>query len=264
MAVMPHQDAFEDLARFYDPIMSQVNYDRWLTVCTALAELQPRTPFAHVDIGCGTSVLMKKLVRLGWNTRGVDLSWAMLLAGRKSGPKPVVACADMRALPFARGSCDYLTCLFDSVNFLLDPADLGPTFREAGRILAPHGIYYFDVITSRMVTEYFEGRKWTEKNGRFSTTWEGAFDRKTGVAETAIQVNRNFISVVRERVHSMDEIRAALGDAGLTLLGAFDAETWKVPVKRTLRIDLIAAKEPAADVRRKFKAIEEQLRERME
>jgi ubiquinone/menaquinone biosynthesis C-methylase UbiE len=261
---MTHHDAFEDLARYYDPIMSQVNYDRWLTVCTALAGLLPHAPINHLDIGCGTSVLMKKLVRLGWNTIGMDLSIAMLHAGRKSGPLPIVARADMRALPVADGAVDYVTSLFDSVNFLLDPADLWPTFREVDRVLVPHGVYYFDVITARMVTEHFEGRKWTEKNGRFSTTWEGAFDRKTSVAETAIQVNRNFISVVRERVHSIEEIRLALTEAGLTLLGAFDAETWKPPTRRTLRIDLIAAKDPSPGTRRAFKAIEDDLRTRME
>lgn len=260
---MPQRDAFEDLARYYDPIMSQVDYERWLTVCTALADLQPGPAFAHLDVGCGTSVLMKKLIRLGWNTTGIDLSWAMLHAGRKAGPKPIVARADMRALPFAAGSVDYITCLFDSINFLLDPADLSPTFREAFRILGPGGIYYFDVITTRMVTEHFEGRTWSEKNGRFTTTWESIFNRKTHVAQTAIRVNRSSVSVIRERVHSIEEIRVALAASGLTLLGAFDAETWKAPTRATLRIDIIAAKGPAAGTGRKFKTIEDKLRELM-
>ena len=114
---MPRPDDFANLARYYDPIMEHVDYDRWFVITTTLAELAP-DPFLHLDAGCGTGVLMGMLRKIGWSSVGIDLSLAMLQTGRRRRGSLPVAAADLRALPF-RGAVDLMTCLFDSMNFLL-------------------------------------------------------------------------------------------------------------------------------------------------
>ena len=256
-------EPFSDLARYYDAIMSDVDYDRWLVVTTAVAELFPTKQFTHLDVGCGTSILMKRLLRYGWNTKGADLSLPMLRNGRRSGPRPSTVAADMRALPFA-GEFNDATCLFDSLNFLLTFEDLRTALQETASVLRDGGIFYFDVITERMVTEHFEDRKWSEKNVRFSTTWEGVYDRNTSIARTAVTVNRQLPSVIEERIHTMDEVRRALEGAGFTLLGLFDAENWHAPTRKTLRLDGVAVKGDAALHRKKLRGVEAFLRNAFE
>lgn len=253
-------ETFSDLARYYDAIMSDVDYDRWLVVTTAVAELFPAKQFAHLDVGCGTSVLMKRLLQYGWNTRGVDISLAMLHSGRRSGVLPATVAADMRALPFV-GGFDYATCLFDTLNFLLSVEDLRSAIREIASALTDGGIFYFDLITERMVTEHFENRKWSEKNSGFSTTWEGVYDRNTSIARTAVTVNRQLPTVIEERIHAVDEVKQALEEAGFTLLGLYDAENWRAPSRKTLRLDGVAAKGDAAVLRKKMRGVESFLRE---
>lgn len=166
----------------------------------------------------------------------------------------------MRALPF-RERFDYATCLFDSINFLLEDGDLERTLGAVYAALRPEGIFYFDIITRRMVTEYFEGRKWTEKTGAFSTTWEGTFDRRTCIAETSIRVNSGLRHYIRERVYTLKEIETAVEAAGFTMLGAFDAESWKRPSRKSVRIDIVAAKAVDRSLEKKVKMLEKKVRE---
>ena len=249
-------DPFTDLARYYDAIMSTVDYDRWLLVTTALSELLARKPFWHLDTACGTGMLAKRLRQHGWNTFGCDLSPAMIAAAGKGQFAPPVVVADMRALPFGR-SFDYVTCLFDSLNFLLELNGVRAAMGEMANALRDDGVLYCDVITARMVTEFFENQQWSETNGGFTTSWSSTFDRDTGVAETAIRVNRGEPNYVTERVYALDDVLAAITDAGLTVLGTYDAETWKPPGRKTLRIDIVAAKRESKRLRKLLENTEE-------
>ena len=171
--MMAAYDPFADIAPYYDTIMEHVNYGRWFRVTEALSTLLP-PGFTHVDAACGTGVLIKRLRADGWRSFGVDLSFAMIRAGRK-GPRALpAATADLRALPL-HGGADYVTCLFDSLNFLLEYEDVERAFGQIYGALAPQGLFYFDVVTERMVKDYFEGQEWIEQNGRFSTTWRSAW-----------------------------------------------------------------------------------------
>lgn len=254
----PYHDTFADLAPYYDAIMSHVAYDKWSTVTTLLAELLPTGPFTHLDVACGTAVLVKELHRDGWNTTGLDLSHPMLRTGRKGIVRPRLVAADIRALPFS-APFDYVTCLFDSLNFLLEPGHVQQAFRQVSEILSPTGLFYFDIVTERMVTQHFEGQTWTEDNDGFTTTWEGTYDRRTSVAETTIRVKSGPATVIRERVYPLGHIEDALAEAGLTLLGALDAQTWRPPRKKTVRIDLVATRDRSKQRRKAFRVMRDRI-----
>ena len=246
-------DPFEDLARYYDSLMSHVDYDRWYMVTTMLADLVSGKP-RHLDAACGTGVLAKRLLRDGWNTTAIDLSPSMITIARNQPPYPAAAVADLRALPFAR-TFDLITCLFDSVNFLLTLDDVERAVAQCAGALNDHGILYFDIVTERMVTEYFEGQEWIEDNATFSTRWRSTYDRSDSIAETRIRVNRGHESIVRERIYPLAEIREAVHRAGLTVLGAVDARTWRAPTARTVRVAIIATRSHDARMRKRFKSL---------
>ena len=258
--MMSRTDNFIDLARYYDPIMREIDYDRWLVVSTLVAELLDRRAFTHVDLACGTGTLLKRLVQLGWNSVGVDLSHSMLRQAHKGPYAAQVAAADLCDLPFS-GPFNYVTCVFDSLNFLLDLDQLRRAMEQVSSFLAQDGIFYFDVITERMVTEHFADMKWSEDNGRFSTTWEGTFDRETSLAELRIRVNTGPVTVVRERVHTSGEIRESLKEAGMVLLGEVDAESWSEPTYKTTRLDVVAAANDSRALRRRFDKVGTRIRQ---
>ncbi len=253
-------DQFGDLARYYDRIMDKVNYERWHVITGMLAEWAGTAPLRHLDVACGTASLSKRLRRDGWTTYGVDRSHAMIAASRKGPVHVDTAVADMRALPF-RGSFSLVTCLFDSLNFLLDEEDVFRAVAEMSDALSRNdGILYFDVITERMVLEHFAGQSWTEDNGPFNSTWEGVYDQRQRIASTSVTVNTGARTVIEERVYPLEQITQAVESAGLTLLGSYDAETWKAPTRKSLRIDYVAVKNPERHTSKAFAKIASQIR----
>ena len=169
------------------------------------------------------------------------------------------AAADLRALPI-NNSLDYVTCLFDSVNFLLKEDDLRRAFKDIAGAMAPNGILYFDIVTERMVLEHFADQTWNERNGRFTTTWECTYDRTTATAETLIRVNNGPPSTLYERIYERETIHAALKDAGFEILAEADAEHWRAPSRKSVRIDYVAVKGPARALEGPFRKVRKQIR----
>jgi SAM-dependent methyltransferase len=234
------EDAFATLARYYDRIMAHVDYDRWYLASLALGEMLP-APFRHADLACGTGTLVKRLHRAQWDTVGLDLSPAMLRMGRKSGHPWRSIVGDLRALPF-RETFGLITCLFDSINFLLSESDMAAAIQQCGNALRPGGLFYFDYVTEEMVLRHFADQNWTENNGAFSTRWENMYDRSSRITETTIRINGGVANIILERIHSQAAITSALAKAGLHPLAFLDAETWKPPGQKTIRVDVVAVR----------------------
>lgn len=246
---MSSADAFHELAQHYDAIMDHVDYARWALTTRALAGILDHPP-THLDAACGTGTLLGAVCTNGWRCHGIDLSHAMLVAGRRQRDVPT-ATADLRALPFA-ASFDLVTCLFDSMNFLLTPADLHQGIAECARVLRDGGILYFDAVTERMVLDHFAGQQWEETIGPYSSVWDSRYSRKTKLSETAIRFSDGRAGTIRERVYPREEHEEAIQAAGLELMLCVDAETWKRPRRRTVRLDFVAVKHPPKGMRRKL------------
>lgn len=251
---MKTPDTFAELARYYDPIMRDVDYDRWYLIAGAIAELLPR-PFRHLDVACGTGVLLRKVFEDRWNSFGVDLSVSMLRAGKQRRRRWPVSAGDIRALPYHK-SFDYVTCLFDSVNFLLTFADFKTGIQSMADCLVPGGILYFDIVTERMVLDHFAGQRWTERNGKFSTRWECDYDPPSRTVETRIQVNRGMVYTLHERIYELELVEDAVRGAGVEILGAFDAESWCKPRRKTVRIDIIGVRGDPKPLRQGMRSVE--------
>ena len=255
---MSRPDMFDELAHYYDPLMEHVNYDRWLLIATALAGLVP-PGFRHIDLGCGTGVLLSMLRQAGWQSVGLDISEAMVRAGRHARPGTPMGVADLRNLPLNE-SVQFITCLFDSMNFLLEEEDVRRALRQCADALAPGGVLYFDIVTERMVTEHFADQQWVEQNGAFNSAWSSSYDRSKTQSRTEIRVNSGAKSAIEERIYPTPFFAEAIEDAGLTLLGTHDAETWLAPKKKTTRIDFVAVKKPPTGIQKKYNHICKQIR----
>jgi SAM-dependent methyltransferase len=259
---MPHGDDFHDLARYYDPLMEHVDYRRWVHTCLALGALLPGRPL-HLDAGCGTGVLLMEMRAAGWDGVGIDLSAGMLKAARRGRRGLPLAQADLRALPFER-QFDIVTCLFDSINFLLTDVGIRGSIQQMANALKPGGVLYFDVVTERMVTDHFEDQDWTETIGAFTARWASAYDHRERIAETRIRINHGEASLIRERVYSNEFLTSACQDVGLKVLGVYDANTWRNPTEKSTRIDFVAMKDPPRGVVRRFQRVREAVQARLD
>ncbi len=106
-------------------------------------ELSALSLFASVvdgpvlEVGCGTGLATRELVRLGLDVSGVDLSPGMLAVARSSLPQLDFTVASMLALPQASDTFAGVVAFYSTIHV---PDDLLPTaLAELARVLRPGG-----------------------------------------------------------------------------------------------------------------------------
>lgn len=250
--------------------MRDVAYDMWAQYVEELCRKHRWRPESVLDVACGTGNTTLPFARRGYRCAGIDASPAMLNIARAKaeahGLDIEFSRQDMRHLDpaeLATGPAfDLVICLYDSLNYLVDPADLDLALPRFRRALKPNGLFIFDVNSARRLSQMteasivLEGPGWVfiERNDFEPSTniWE---IRVTGFVETDSEgdavdagiegdsrpaLYRRFHEVHRERAYSEDEIRAALERAGLEPLAAYSAFSLEPADQETARIYFVA------------------------
>lgn len=123
---------------------------------TAAAALG-RKPRAVLDLCCGTGSAAAWFAAQGCRTVGVDRSEDMLRLAQSKAPQVTWIRQDMRQLDAGTGF-DLVTCLYDSVNYLLTEADLLGMAAGVYRALAPGGLFLFDYNTAYRYATRFDNQ----------------------------------------------------------------------------------------------------------
>jgi SAM-dependent methyltransferase len=131
-----------------------------------LADL-PTPPQRVLDLACGTAAAMMPLAAAGMSVVGVDRSAEMLAIAQAKVRDRQLNCqfvqADLRDLPIEPGgplapaSFDLITCLYDSLNYLLNDNDLHTVFAAVRQLLRPGGRLVFDLNTEAEFQSWDEG-----------------------------------------------------------------------------------------------------------
>jgi SAM-dependent methyltransferase len=95
-----------------------------------------------LDVACGTGAHLAEL-RQWYEVEGADLSPAMLAVARKRLPGVPLHEADMRTLDLGR-SFDAVICLFSSIGYLTDPAEMRSAVARLAAHVAPGGVLILD------------------------------------------------------------------------------------------------------------------------
>ena len=176
----------------------------------------PTSVHTHLDVACGTGSVLDYFRRKGWRSAGVDASVEMLQLARGG------VAGDMRQLPF-RGTFARVTCLYDSLNHLLDPNDLLAAFRSVRGLMDEDSLFVFDMNHPEIYPEVWgmvepyvsSGRDYhlelatsfrkRDRLGRAMVTgWARINGRRVEIREQHLQ-----------RAYSQKEITQALSEAGL-------------------------------------------------
>lgn len=224
-------EAYGAFAYAYDKGLGERFFGAVKGVLQDALERHPTPKRTHLDIACGTGLTLAFFRDRGWTSVGVDASVPMLELARKRGGS--VVAGDMRALPLRRKFAR-ITCLYDSLNHLLERADLVDAFRSARSVMDDDSLFFFDVNHPEIypvvwgLTEPFvaAGRDYRleiatsyrkrEKLGRAKVTgWAKIEGRKVEIHEEH-----------RQRAYTEKEIVAALAEAGLAPVDVLDFDPY--------------------------------------
>ena len=121
-------------AQFSDELAGKP-LDRALLACV-IEQAQPGAPIA--DVGCGPGHVAAWLADQGVSAVGIDLSAAMVAAGRRDHPAVEFREGDFLDLPAADGEFGAVVALYSIIH--LEPGELSLAFAEIRRVLRPAGL----------------------------------------------------------------------------------------------------------------------------
>jgi SAM-dependent methyltransferase len=142
--------SYEEMAPYYDAVTEVPDYARWTTMFDGLVTQHGAPGRRLLDLGCGTGKSALEFHILGYRVTGMDLSPAMIEVARakRGGPGIDFQVGDLRDLPEA-GPFDVATCIGEPLNYLHNDEELCTAFRGVRRMLAPSGLFVFELNTVR-------------------------------------------------------------------------------------------------------------------
>lgn len=134
---------FEHSARVYDLLYSFKDYETEARDLVAL--IRDRKPAASslLDVACGTGKHLELLRSAFPDVAGVDLNDELLAIARERLPDVPFTQADMRTFDLGR-TFEAVTCLFSSVGYLRDDAELAEAVGRMSAHLTPGGVLIVD------------------------------------------------------------------------------------------------------------------------
>lgn len=147
--------AYSFFARKYDAYMLHVDYEHWVNKILHWYREHSRRPLHRIfELACGTANVSSLLVSLGYEVSASDLSPIMLDEAWKKPFKPRLYQGSL-TYPLPERNNDLILCLFDSINYLLNPREITQMLDQAYQALAPQGLLIFDISTRANSEENF-------------------------------------------------------------------------------------------------------------
>ncbi|HYR29903.1 MAG TPA: class I SAM-dependent methyltransferase [Thermoanaerobaculia bacterium] len=198
----------------------------------------------HLDVACGTGLVLNHFRKKGWMSTGVDASFDMLT--RASGR---VVAADMRALPF-RGTFGRITCLYDSLNHLIEREELVAAFRSMRSVMGPDSLLLFDMNHPDIYPEVWGiAEPFVSNDADYHLSIATTYRKREKIGKAMVtgwaMVDGKKVAIReqhRQRAYSEREIVSALAEAQLTPVEVLDFDPYGEEIEaRTVKLFFVVA-----------------------
>ena len=244
-------DAYHALAKSYDRLTSDVDYQATVDFYFEILKREGLNPKTAVDLACGTGSVAMLLAEKGLQVTAVDLSAEMLSeAAQKAADMenpPFFVCQPLQELQLPRG-VDLAVCALDSLDYITDPNDCAEAIRRVYRVLNPGGIFIFDVNTPEKLRA-MDSQVFLDEDEDVFCVWRGEFDEKTNICSYGMDLFQRQGSVWhrsfeehREYAYSADQLKGYLRSAGFTHIGVYADRQFVAPREGEQRIYIKARK----------------------
>lgn len=238
---------FSALATVYDAIMADIEYGDWAGFILDYARAASLSPRTALDLACGTGALTAELRGRGLDVTGLDFSADMLAVARQRLPEVTFVQADLRDFVLPE-RFDLISCVFDSLNNLTEPADLQRALGRMALHLNPGGLLAFDVNTRIGVRDLWEGEVMEgladmpdgrEVHYHWSHHYDAEHELGTVQAICRLQ-DEEFIELHTERGYDAADLEPMLRAAGFASWEVCEYPDYAEPWPETPRIWVFA------------------------
>jgi ubiquinone/menaquinone biosynthesis C-methylase UbiE len=239
--------SFTAIAPYYDELMARVPYDMWVDYVEDLFRRHGGVGRRVLDVATGTGAIAIRLAQRGYQVTGIDRSRAMLAEARRKSREAGVdiawRCCDVSRLS-AGDQFDLAVSLYDSLNYVTDPAALAAAFERIAEALAPGGLLIFDLNAIYALEKELFTQADTAPERPVRYRWRSHYDPETRLATIEMDFEtaegRRFREVHYQRGYTMQEIRDMLTAAGLEVAASYHAYTLLPPGAQSDRLFFVA------------------------
>ena len=244
-------DAYRELAKSYDRLTSDVDYQATVDFYDQILAREGLTPRTAVDLACGTGSVALLLVQKGLQVTAVDMSCDMLTTAQQKAAEanlyPQFVCQPLQELQLPRG-VDLAVCALDSIDYILNPKDCREAFRRIYKALNPGGCFIFDVNTPEKLRA-MDGQVFLDEDDDVYCVWRGEFDEESNICSYGMDLFQRDGDVWlrsfeehQEYAYSAQQLEEYLRSAGFTSIRVYGDRTFDPPKAREQRIYLKARK----------------------
>ncbi len=244
-------EAYGKFAQVYDLFMDNVYYEGWADCLEKHLKEEGIEDGLVLELGCGTGTMTGLLARRGYDMIGVDNSEEMLAEAMEKkvedGLDILYLLQDMQEFELY-GTVRAAVSVCDSLNYITEKEELLQVFRLVNNYLDPGGIFLFDMNTVHKYRDILGDDTIAENRDEGSFIWENSYDPDTGlnIYELAVFLPREDGLYEKceelhcQRAYEQAEIEALIREAGMEIVGVYDAYTDKPASPDSERLLFIA------------------------
>ncbi len=242
---------FTALAPHYDELMQVVPYDAWVDYVLLLFSTVEHDAKKLLDCACGTGNVSFELAKCEIEVTGVDIAAGMISVAQQKardlGSPTRFFEADLSNFDLGE-TFDSATCLYDSLNYILDPETLRAAFGRIAAHLESGGVFVFDMNSDYALTADLFTQSNLDPQKSLHYNWQATHDAQTRITSVAMHFERRdedgglsiFTETHRERAYLLEEVREMLLSTGWEILKIYDAYTLNLPHKASERWFFVA------------------------
>lgn len=243
---------YSEFAYFYDTLMANVDYKKRTDYICSLFKVFDQMPTLMLDLACGTGEFSNIFAQKGVSVIGVDISYDMLSIAREKsaqqGNDILYLCQDAAELDLY-GTVDGAICCLDSLNHITDYDAFCKAIARVSLFLEKDRLFIFDLNTPYKHREVLGNNTFVIDTDDIYCVWQNEYTDTNNMVEINLdffipdgdvyyRTNESFC----ERAYTDDEIKNALGKAGLKIEAVYEELTQNNPIDTTERIVYVTRK----------------------
>ncbi len=245
--------SYGNFAEVYDELQVTVDYKGRAEYLISLFQRYDRKPQLVLDVGCGTGQIALNLCKKGIDVIGVDPSVEMLMKARENAAKCnkdlLLLCQAAAELDLY-GTVDGAVCCLDSINHIVDKAELQKSFQRISLFLEKDRLFIFDVNTEYKHKEILANNIFTYDSENVYCIWSNSECDKNGVVDICLDffIKGEDGTYTRsgeefsERAYSVEMLTKMLDNAGLDVVAILDDMSENNASKESERIIFVTRK----------------------
>lgn len=245
---------FIAVASVYDHLMQSVPYADWVAYLNRLLETRGARPRRILDLACGTGNVTELLAEAGYQMTGVDIAPHMIAEARRkaeaNGQTIAYHVQDAGLLDLPGERFDLCISLFDSLNYITDPAHLQRAFERVALHLSRNGLFIFDLNSDLALRENFFDQSNMQPDEPLRYDWRSTYFPETRLCKVHMKfwyreeggAERYFEEDHWQFAYRSEEIKEMLWNAGFEEVTLYQAYTLRPINRATDRIFYVARK----------------------